>query len=61
LTSFEGIRKELTNLKRKHDQHLKAIQKLRNSFMFKEGLIKEEQAKLQGMIRDMLRVGGGGN
>jgi hypothetical protein len=25
--------------------------------MFKEGLIREEQGKLQSMIRDMLKVG----
>jgi hypothetical protein len=34
------------------------VQKLRNSFRFKEGLIKEEQAKLQNIIRIMLKVGG---
>lgn len=36
---------------------MKAVQKLRNSFRFKEGLIKEEQAKLQSMIKEMMRVG----
>ena len=36
---------------------MKAVQKLRNSFRFKEGLVKEEQSKMATMIRDMLRVG----
>lgn len=36
---------------------MKVVQKLRNSFRFKEGLVKEEQAKMATMIRDMLRVG----
>ena len=55
--SFESIRKELGNLKKKHDQHVKAVQKLRNSFMFKETMIREEQNKIQHLIRDMLKVG----
>ena len=55
--SFESIRKELANLKKKHDQHVKAVQKLRNSFMFKETMIREEQNKIQHLIRDMLKVG----
>jgi hypothetical protein len=36
---------------------MNAVQKLRNSFRFKENLVKEEQAKMATMIRDMLRVG----
>ncbi len=30
---------------------------MRNSFRFKEGLIKDEQAKIQGLIREMLKGG----
>ena len=55
--SFESIRKELNNLKKKHDHHVKAVQKLRNSFLFKETMIREEQNKIQHLIRDMLKVG----
>jgi hypothetical protein len=36
---------------------VKAVQKLRNSLMFKETMIREEQNKIQHLIRDMLKVG----
>ena len=50
----ESLRKELAYIKKKQDQHAKAVQKLRNSFRFKEGLIKEEQLKIQNLIKDLL-------
>ena len=50
----ESLRKELAHIKKKQDQHAKAVQKLRNSFRFKEGLIKEEQLKIQNLIKDLL-------
>jgi len=51
----DNLRKELNNLKKKQEQHAKTIQKMRNSFRFKEGLIKEEQQKLQSIIKDLMR------
>jgi len=46
IQSFESLKKELNNIKKKHEQHNKAVQKLRNSFMFKETMIREEQNKI---------------
>lgn len=39
----EGFKRELTALRKKQEQHSRAVQKMRNNFRFKEGLIKEEQ------------------
>ena len=53
----EMIKKELASMRKRQDEYMNAVQKLRNSFRFKENLVKEEQAKMATMIRDMLRVG----
>lgn len=53
----ESLRRELHGLKKKCDHHAKAVQKLRNSFRFKENLIKDEQSKLQSIIKDLLNIG----
>lgn len=53
----ESLRKELLGLKKKCDHHAKAVQKMRNSFRFKENIIKDEQSKLQALVRDLLAIG----
>ena len=52
----ENLRRELKSLRKKQEQHSKAVQKLRNTFRFKEGLIKEEQNKLQNLIKELNRL-----
>lgn len=53
----ENLRREIQQFKKRQEQHQKAVQKLRNSFRFKEQLMKEEQLKLQKMVKELLRVG----
>jgi hypothetical protein len=50
---IEDLKKEVKNLKRKQESHVKYLQKLKSQIKFKDGLIREEQGKLNQIIRDL--------
>ena len=47
------LKREVERMRRKQQEHGKAVQKLRSALKFKEGLIRDEQQKLESLIREL--------